>query len=70
MNEERVIDRPIFVDGSQVLWELGPLRVEYNDYGGPSFWIGEHRRYPGPLSPWWLLWRVVKRRIPKGKEGL
>lgn len=53
----------VHLEGPDRIWTFGPLRIEYDHYFGPSFWIGEHECTPRRFSPWWALWRIVRRRM-------
>ena len=55
----------IYICSPDVLWELGPLRVEYHSYLGPSFWVGEHACFPRRWSLWWVVWDLVKGRVDR-----
>ena len=57
----------IYLEGPDRIRHIGPLRVEYHRYHGPSFWIGERLLRPGRWSLLWVVWWVVKKDM-EGKR--
>jgi len=57
----------VHVEGPDKIWVFGPISVEYHRYGAPMFYIGEHVCSPGRHSPWWILWRVLRKRLQGGE---
>ena len=57
----------VYIEGPDRIWQLGPLSIEFSRCLGPTFWIGEHNCVPRRCSPWWLLWRVIRRRLQEDK---
>ncbi len=53
----------VYLEGPDWVWRFGPIEVEYHHYLGPGFWLFGHNCLPGPWSPWWLLWRLIRRRM-------
>jgi len=53
----------VHIEGPDRIWLFGPIEVDYDRHFGPSFWIGAHNCNPGRCSPWWLLWRVLRKRL-------